>query len=269
MRDSGRCYRLAPASPAQLGCAAARRLFHLAGAGWPLIAPRPPTIVGSTQHGSVDPPRLARFLMRLGRLKLGAMTGDSDDSRPRASSSPLPPPPSSPPLPTPPQPQQPRWAWWVVGVLIPVVGIIVTLIISNQGSSPSAGSDPPTEVTDSASAAASGGETRGNPPKVRFGPGNIDVPDQSNIELDSEPPFVVANGTKGTDLYISTPTLVSEESGQKLAPLPPSGSDPSEAECAEQAQNNGTYQFQLTRGARVCAQSDEGRTAYIRAVVGV
>ncbi|MFF4791198.1 hypothetical protein ACFY2M_15740 [Streptomyces sp. NPDC001276] len=31
--------------------------------------------------------------------------------------------------------QQPRWAWWVVGIVIPIVGILVTVLVSRSGSS--------------------------------------------------------------------------------------------------------------------------------------
>lgn len=46
--------------------------------------------------------------------------------------------PSHPPLPTPPAPGHgpPRWAWWVVGILIPVLGLIVTLITQSGNNSP-------------------------------------------------------------------------------------------------------------------------------------
>lgn len=243
------------------------------------------------RHGAVDTARPAHFLMRLGRLKLGAMTGDSDDSASRASSSPFPPPPSSSPPPTPPQPQQPRWAWWVVGVLIPVIGIIVTLIVSNQGSSPSAGSKPSADVTESADStppaspkpstdvtdstnstptATAGHEGTGEKsPKIRFGPELLELPEgDENIDLDSNPPLVLRAITRGTDLGISSsPLSLSTLNGMsRLAPLPSSDSDPSEAECTEQVQNNGTYNLDLTKGTRYCAVSREGRTAYLRAV---
>lgn len=52
----------------------------------------------------------------------------------------------------------------------------------------------------------------------------------------------------------------------RFAPLPPSGPDPSEAECAESIQTNGTYDLQLVKGARYCAVTRDGRTVFVRAV---
>lgn len=42
--------------------------------------------------------------------------------------------PYGPPQTPPPQgPQQPRWAWWVIGIVIPVVGILITILVSRPG----------------------------------------------------------------------------------------------------------------------------------------
>lgn len=32
-------------------------------------------------------------------------------------------------------PQQPRWAWWVVGIVLPLVGILITIMVSRPVSS--------------------------------------------------------------------------------------------------------------------------------------
>ncbi|MCL3999121.1 hypothetical protein [Streptomyces lavenduligriseus] len=51
-----------------------------------------------------------------------------------------------------------------------------------------------------------------------------------------------------------------------VAPLPASGHEPSEAECAEQIQTNKAFQPDMTRGTRFCVQTGEGRTAYLRVI---
>lgn len=180
--------------------------------------------------------------------------------------SPFPPPPPAPP-------QQPRWAWWVAGILIPVVGIVVTLIVGSK--SPSTESNPTASKAGSRSERPASGAPNGaeKPPKVRFGPGDVvaSIPDGAfNIDLDSAPPLVAESDIKGQDLVIGAttgnPTLDTEDSELSLAPLPSGGPDPSEAHCAEQVQKNGAYTAELTRGARFCAQTAEGRTAYLRTV---
>ncbi len=51
-----------------------------------------------------------------------------------------------------------------------------------------------------------------------------------------------------------------------MAPISGSGSVLSEAECTERIEQNGTYTAELSRGARFCVQTGEGRTAYLRTV---
>ncbi|MGY1456653.1 hypothetical protein [Streptomyces sp. SS8] len=112
------------------------------------------------------------------------------------------------------------------------------------------------------------GGTKEATPKVRFGPKVFDFPGDENIDLDSKPPILIATLTGGTDVgfYGDRTSLGTLNGEPRLAPLPPSGSDPSEAECVAAVQANGTYNLPLTRGARYCAISRDGRTAYLRAV---
>lgn len=221
------------------------------------------------------------------------MTGDSSDNIP-PTTPPLPPPPSSPPLPPPlrlPQPPEPRSSWWVVGFLTPVlvaiISVIGVLIANSQGSASPDGSKPPSGATESADPALPGSSkpstgattssptvssssdgTRETPPKVRFGPQIFDFPGDENIDLDSNPPILIDTLTRGTDVgfYGDRTSLGTLNGDPRLAPLPPSGPDPSEAECVAAVQANGTYNLPLTRGARYCAISRDGRTAYLRAV---
>ncbi len=62
---------------------------------------------------------------------------------PPGSGAPVPPPPPYPPAPpTPPRTDPPRWAWWVGGIAIPLVGILVTVAFGGNGSGPTAAPAP-------------------------------------------------------------------------------------------------------------------------------
>ncbi|MFE3678985.1 hypothetical protein [Streptomyces griseus] len=67
-----------------------------------------------------------------------------------------PPPPPYPP--SPPRTDPPRWAWWVGGIAIPLVGILVTVVFGGNDSGPAAAPAPDTadRVTRPASPSASG-----------------------------------------------------------------------------------------------------------------
>lgn len=174
----------------------------------------------------------------------------------------------------PPQPQQPRWAWWLVGIVIPVLGLIVTLVVGSRNDS--AGSEPPSVRAadkDATPAATVGAEVAGEalPPKVRFtGEVRIELGNGGeSVDLDSTPPLV-GQSFNGADIAIGAttdrPTLGTPDSGLRLAPLPASGPVPGEAECAAAVTRNGAYTAYLTRGARFCVQTRDGRTAYLRTV---
>ncbi|MEU2085142.1 hypothetical protein ABZ569_25185 [Streptomyces albus] len=108
-----------------------------------------------------------------------------------------------------------------------------------------------------------------NPPELRFGPKIIDFPDgDEKIDLDSVPPLILDKSTRGTDIGVdvSNADLDTLDGDPRLAPLPSSGSEPSEAECVKAVETNGTYNVDLTKGTRYCAVSGEGRTTYLRAV---
>lgn len=196
--------------------------------------------------------------------------------------------PYGPPQTPPPQgPQQPRWAWWVVGIVIPVVGILITVLVSRPGSSddtsdksaesaPTRSSDPaPSPVEDQ-----SQGEERAtaSPTKsaradrVLFGPDVVEADTTDNgsyIELDSPEP-IVQSTSKGADIIfwapIGDPGLFVPESASNLALLPASGPAPTAEECVESVERNGSYSADVKRGDRFCLVTDESRVAYLRVV---
>ncbi|MGW2703679.1 hypothetical protein [Streptomyces sp. NPDC001340] len=186
------------------------------------------------------------------------------------------------PPPGPQQSHQPRWAWWVVGIVIPLVGIIVTVMASRPGSSDdnNAQSAPPQS---SAPAGSSDKDQSGQAQpsttksaegaRAVFGPKDVDA-DTTNagsyIDLDTPQPVVSPTKINGGDIIFSAsvePNLFVPESASNLAPLPRSGPAPTAAECADSVDRNGTYTANVKRGDRFCLLTGEGRVAYLRVVL--
>jgi hypothetical protein len=175
----------------------------------------------------------------------------------------------------------PRWAWWVVGIVIPVVGILVTVLMNGSGSS----DDKAADSTDTARPTPSTAEkaTTTPPPtktpaadRVLYGPGEVKV-DLSGgggmyIDLDTSEPLLSDSDIKGADLIYQTtgddPTLYTPDSALTLAPLPGAGDAPAPtaSECADAVQSNGAYTGTAQRGSRFCLLTGEGRVAYLRVV---
>lgn len=112
----------------------------------------------------------------------------------------------------PPQgPQQPRWAWWVVGIVIPLVGVLFTVLVSGSGSSDDKSVEPaPTQT--SASTVPTGKEQPTASPalsaaaaKVRYGPVVIETDmagGGQSVELDSTEPILMGALAKGEDFGV-------------------------------------------------------------------
>ncbi|MFC3574608.1 hypothetical protein ACFOZ0_15270 [Streptomyces yaanensis] len=187
-------------------------------------------------------------------------------------------------------PHQPRWAWWVVGILIPLLGILVTILVSRPGSSDdksdgNSGAPASTRSSAPAGSGATPDQSADQPAekpsksapaaKPAFGPKVIEA-DTTNsgsyMEFDTSEPLVVANSTpKGADLIISAstggaPDLFVPESHMTLAPLADSGAAPTADECAASVQRNGTYTLPATRGGGFCLTTTEGRTVYLKVI---
>ncbi|MFI6588440.1 hypothetical protein [Embleya sp. NPDC050493] len=175
---------------------------------------------------------------------------------------------------------QPKWAWWVVGIVIPVVGIVVSIQLATNSDSDdktpstntaasapaSTGGQNPAPASDAtASSAASG------PAKVLAGPVRITLSENADyIDLDSPSPTPQPSG-KGTDATVgfNLPdlSLGPPRSGNVVAIAPPQGPDPTRDECNQAITKRGTYTSgPLAQGMRVCLQTDEGHTAYLRVV---
>lgn len=135
--------------------------------------------------------------------------------------------------------------------------------------SPKPSTGTPEEANSTPTAEASREDAGEKSPETRFGPKIVEFPSFNwSVDLDSKPPLVMETSTRGTDLglYCCSLSLGTINGEGRLAPLPSSGPVPSEAECAEQIQTNGTYNLRLIKGARYCAVTREGRTVYVRAV---
>jgi hypothetical protein len=190
-----------------------------------------------------------------------------------------------------PQQHQPRWAWWVIGIVIPLVGILVTVLVSRPGArddksdarplptrssatakdgAPQAPADRPTDEAED-----TGGAQDTEAARPVFGPKEIQA-DTTNsgsyIDFDGTEPLVVASSTiEGADLIIGaptggTPTLFVPDSQQTLAPLAGSGDVPTAQECTDSVGRNATYTLEATRGGRFCLETDEGRTVYLKVI---
>ncbi len=226
--------------------------------------------------------------MREGRGAAIVITGIERGEQDMASQNPPPAGPAYAPPPYPPSqgPQQPRWAWWVVGIVIPVVGLLVTVLVSRPGSSDDKGAEPAptsTKARSSAPADKTGQEQQPESPTKtsgaatavhpRFGPKVVDA-DTTNsgsyIELDSAQPIVSGSSLKGADIIfgasLGDPNLFVPGSGSMLAPLPASGTAPTADECSDSVDRNGTYTADVKRGDRFCLMTDEGRVAYLKVV---
>lgn len=176
---------------------------------------------------------------------------------------------------------QPRWAWWVVGILIPVLGIGVSISLANK-------SDSGDDKSDTSSTATTGGGTGGGttgggdtapaappaaqnaaPAKLVYGPSDLTVGgDAANIVLDESAPLAQAT-EDGSDLGIlfNIPPLsmITTDYAKTMAVLPAGDTDPTAAECAEAISKRGADTVSdLKAGMRICAQTDEGRTAYLK-----
>ncbi|MBE8474185.1 hypothetical protein [Streptomyces justiciae] len=182
----------------------------------------------------------------------------------------------------PPQgPHQPRWAWWVVGIVIPVVGILITVLMNGPGSSDDKAADDTDTVRPTTSADE---KTATTPPptkspaadRVLYGPDEVKV-DLSGggamyIDLDTSEPLLSGSDIKGADLIYQTtgddPTLYTPDSALTLAPLAGSGDAPAPtaSECADAVESNGAYTGTAQRGGRFCLLTGEGRVAYLRVV---
>ncbi|OPC78016.1 hypothetical protein B4N89_38010 [Embleya scabrispora] len=183
---------------------------------------------------------------------------------------------------------QPKWAWWVVGIVIPVVGIIVTVQVAAKSDSDddtsrstnnSAPIGTPASGGGSGSPAAKPATDPASPPaanapaKKLSGPAKITLkPGADYIDLDTSSPFGQP-GSKGADASVgfNLPdlTLGPIKSGDVVAIAPPDGPEPTRDDCAQAIAKRGTYTSgELSQGMRVCFQTDEGHIAYLR-IAGV
>ncbi|GAA3368557.1 hypothetical protein GCM10020367_07390 [Streptomyces sannanensis] len=172
--------------------------------------------------------------------------------------------------------QQPRWAWWVVGIVIPLVGILVTVLVSRSGSSGDT-NDKSVEPAPTRSTAATGSDAPEQPTETAgtvravFGPKAVaaDTTNRgSSVDLDTTEPTVTGSDIAGADVTFGAPTGSVELSvpgyAENLAPLPASGAAPTATQCAESVRTNGTYTTEVKPGDRFCLLTGEGRTAYLR-----
>ncbi|MGW0664856.1 hypothetical protein [Streptodolium elevatio] len=185
--------------------------------------------------------------------------------------------------------REPRWAWWVIGIVIPVIGIAVTLWAatlpaSDPGGSAKAdtagGTGTPRAPAQARPEAPDSGATAQMSPSAET-PRELVVrsadimlePGLNYVDLDALPP-TAAPSADGADLMAlfdrGDRGLVTEGSATALARLPTGGPPPTPAQCAAALKAHGGHQAGApTVGARFCAATGEGHLAYLEIVLGV
>lgn len=172
---------------------------------------------------------------------------------------------------------QPKWAWWVVGIVIPVVGIIVSIQLASKSDSGDKSDAGGLSQSASSGASASGGSeskppasaAADGPAKVFAGPVKITLTEGSSyVDLDNSKPFPGPSdkgADVGTGFMLPTQDLYPPKSGNVMAVSSPDGPEPTKADCVSLIKKNGTYTSgELTTGTRLCLQTNEGRIAYLR-----
>ncbi|MEV0370552.1 hypothetical protein AB0I10_12085 [Streptomyces sp. NPDC050636] len=164
-----------------------------------------------------------------------------------------------------------------MGIIIPVIGILVTLLVSGRDAPADESRTTDSAPTGSPTAKSDEETSTAETSKIMFGPETIEARTSAygqDIELDASKPLI-EESIKGADLNMisaadgtaATAKLLGPLAAHNLAPLPSSSSQATEAECAKSLQKNATMQVDgLVKGRRLCVQTDEGRIAYVRVV---
>ncbi|MCX5206865.1 hypothetical protein OG897_36380 [Streptomyces sp. NBC_00237] len=172
---------------------------------------------------------------------------------------------------------QPRWAWWFVGIVIPVLGLVVTLYVSTSARSD--GVDPPPKTGETANGVGGKekqGTAEGETSKKVFGPRELtfDFKQDSgfHVELDVGEPMLLQDD-QGADLAVSNGAarwkylrLAGPRYEDVLAPLPASASAAGK-DCQRALERNLTDLLEgVTPGQRACIATSEGRVALMEVV---
>ncbi|MEU0936767.1 hypothetical protein [Embleya sp. NPDC005971] len=109
--------------------------------------------------------------------------------------------------------------------------------------------------------------TANQPAKVLAGPVRVILTeDANNVDLDSSPPLAQP-GNKGGDAWIgfNLPDLTLGHAGDVIAIVAPEGPDPTRDDCRQAIAKRGAESSgKLAQGMRMCVQTEEGHTAYLR-----
>jgi hypothetical protein len=179
---------------------------------------------------------------------------------------------------------QPKWAWWVVGIVIPLIGIAVSLGLVGKSDSDGTGSDSAATSGGSGGGSSDGGGASGSsngsasgsgapasaaPKKLVYGPVDIKVPDGSTyLELDGSAPLAQPTDDSAELailLNVPPPSFVTVDSAKTLAVMPADGPEPTAADCVAAVAKRGTYDAgDATVDGRYCMRTGEGRIAYLQ-----
>jgi hypothetical protein len=174
----------------------------------------------------------------------------------------------------------------VAGIVIPVVGILVTVLVARPGSSGDDGdrtveSAPTASAPSGGDAGQGGGEEQSSAPPAAdgqqyrkvYGPVEVDAEASitgSYIELDKSKPFAMSAGTDAADIIFGSetgdPSLVVPDSATKLAQWAEPDTAPTPEKCMESVGSTSSYSALVKPGQTYCLQTSEGRIALLEVV---
>lgn len=153
-----------------------------------------------------------------------------------------------------------------VATILTAVVTIVALVAGRDGDPPATDGRPPAGPARGSDQPAQSAQPERSS-RVRVDQQVVRVPATTSgccmVDLDSVPPLA-ADGIDGGDIYVDVSPPDLEGSSRRLAPLPDGAPTPTEADCVNRVQTNGTSRGELARGARYCVQTDAGRLAFVQ-----
>lgn len=197
------------------------------------------------------------------------MSADSDD----VQNSTTPPEPSHEP---PSEHRQPKWAWWVIGILIPALAIAVPVLVSGWPSSPN--TDAPADAaTPSASTSSSAEEQNTASPSTEVPAPSASLPDNSNAiqytgsvriaesgpQLDYKPPKLDRYTQDVRLALVNPPRIATRHDSDVDLAVWHEQKMPTRQECSDLISTQGVWMVEVEKGTVVCLRTQEGRTAVL------
>ncbi|WP_225097880.1 hypothetical protein [Streptomyces sp. CoH27] len=171
--------------------------------------------------------------------------------------------------------RQPKWAWWVVGILIPVLAIVVPVLIALRPSS----SDTNAHATASPSTSESASETERNstPPSTQAPAPSVSLSDASNsiqyngpVRIAESGPQLDYNPPKRDNLsadvvlgLIDPPRISTKDSSAVNLAVWPGQKMPTRQACSDLISTQGVWMVEVQKGTVICLKTQAGRIAVL------